>query len=177
MHVSSVDVFYSLICILCFTLHLTYGYEGHCPWLPKSTMFTLRNGVYSGLTCGHIQCICMLTINDIWKICGKHHLMVSLKICVNIQPKSKISPTKWCVNIHIQYTHKNTYTHVPVVPYTHLTHMIYHVVMEIGLWIKQSKHNNNTTGWATPNSLPGIIVRSFKVGPSRECLDKCRFVV
>jgi hypothetical protein len=62
--------------------------------------------------------------------------------------KSKISPTNWCVNIHIQYTHniytpKNTHTHIP---YTHLTHMIYHVVMESGLGIKQSKHKNNTTG-------------------------------
>jgi hypothetical protein len=82
--------------------------------------------------------------------------------------KSKISPTKWCVNIHIQYTHKiythkNTYTHVL---YTHLTHMIYHVVMEIGLGNKQSKQVY-TKGWVTPNSLPEIIVRSLKVGPSK----------
>jgi hypothetical protein len=34
--------------------------------------------------------------------------------------------------------------------------MIYPVVMEIGLGIKQSKHVY-TTGWATPNSLPEII--------------------
>ena len=43
--------------------------------------------------------------------------------------------------------------------------MIYHV-MEIVLQIKQSKHVY-TTGWATPNALPEIIVRSFKVGPSK----------
>jgi hypothetical protein len=53
--------------------------------------------------------------------------------------------------------------------------MIYHVVMEIGLGIKQSKHVY-TTGWATPNSLSEIIVRSFKVDPVK-CLDKCMFVM
>ena len=39
--------------------------------------------------------------------------------------------------------------------------MIHHVVMEIGLEIKQSKFNMFR---ATPNALPEIIVRLLKVG-------------
>jgi hypothetical protein len=44
--------------------------------------------------------------------------------------------------------------------------MIYHVAMEIGLGIKQSKHVY-TTEWATPNALPEIILRSLKVSASK----------
>jgi hypothetical protein len=70
--------------------------------------------------------------------------------------KSKISPTKWCVNIHIQYTHniythKNTYTHAPW--YTHLTHMINHVVIEIVLRIKNNPDITTTLQGEPPQIL------------------------
>jgi hypothetical protein len=58
------------------------------------------------------------------------------------------------------------HTKIHIYMYHTYTHMIYHVAMEIGLGIKQSKHVY-TTGWASPNSLPEIILRSLKVSPSK----------
>jgi hypothetical protein len=68
--------------------------------------------------------------------------MVSLKICVNIQLNLKSAKQVVCKHIytiHTLHIHTQKYIHTCTI-YTHLTHMIYHVVMEIGLGIKQSKH-------------------------------------
>jgi hypothetical protein len=70
--------------------------------------------------------------------------------------RSRAAPSTFCTLIKHYFSFIKHY----------LTHTIYHVVMEIGLGIKQSKHVY-TTGWATPNSLPEIIIRSLKVGPSK----------